>query len=235
MRVVICDDNEEISNLLEGYLREFFEKNKIKQPEYVKFHSGEDLICDEGNVDIAFLDVEMPGLSGIHVGDVLKKKNSQVIVFIVTAYPEYLDDAMKIKVFRYLSKPVDKKRLFRNMKDALRQYSLAVEKVAVETKEKVTTLYAHEIICIEARARRTYVYTATETYCSIHNMQYWKEKLNKASFFQTHRSYIVNMKHVSKFDNTLVYFDKLELTAYLTRRKYKEFKDSYLLYVESMR
>lgn len=235
MRIVICDDNEEIGELLEGYLREFFEKNKIKQPEYVKFHNGEDLIHDDGDVDIAFLDVEMPGLSGIHVGDVLKKKNSQALVFIVTAYPEYLDDAMKINVFRYLSKPVDRKRLFRNMKDALCQYSAAVEKIGVETKEKVVTLYAHEIICVETKSRKTYVHTSSETYCSVHNMQYWKEKLNKASFFQTHRSYIVNMKHVAKFDNTLIYFDELKLTAYLTRRKYKEFKDAYMLYLESMR
>ena len=70
---------------------------------------------------------------------------------------------------------------------------------------------------------------------SIHNMNYWKECLPSGSFFQTHRSFIVNFLHIKEFDHSLVYLDKRLLTAYLTRRKYHPFKDAYLLYLENLR
>lgn len=69
-----------------------------------------------------FLDVEMPGFDGIYVGNELKKQNDSVIIFIVTSYLEYLDAAMRFHVFRYLSKPIDKQRLFQNLDDALELY-----------------------------------------------------------------------------------------------------------------
>ena len=64
----------------------------------------------------------MPGLNGIYVGKELKEKNKNTIIFIITSYVEYLDDAMRFHVFRYLSKPLDKQRLFQNMKDAIQLY-----------------------------------------------------------------------------------------------------------------
>ena len=64
----------------------------------------------------------MPGLDGIYVGNELKKKDKDIIIFIITSYSEYLDEAMRFHVFRYLSKPIDRQRLFRNLKDALDLY-----------------------------------------------------------------------------------------------------------------
>ena len=48
----------------------------------------------------------MPGMNGIYVGNELKKATENVIVFVVTSYSEYLDEAMRFHVFRYLSKPL---------------------------------------------------------------------------------------------------------------------------------
>lgn len=64
----------------------------------------------------------MPGLDGIYVGNELKKKDKDIIIFIITSYSEYLDEAMLFHVFRYLSKPIDRQRLFRNLKNALDLY-----------------------------------------------------------------------------------------------------------------
>ena len=72
--------------------------------------------------DLLFLDIEMPGMNGIYVGNELKKANKNVLIFVVTSYSEYLDEAMRFHVFRYLSKPIDRQRLFRNLKDALDLY-----------------------------------------------------------------------------------------------------------------
>ncbi len=133
MRIILCDDDEQILDQLQKYLREYHESAHLAQPEYAVYSNGEALLAPESRAsalraDIAFLDVEMPGRNGINIGALLREKNPKIKIFIVTSYLDYLDDAMKFHVFRYLSKPIDKARLFRNFKEALYQISMEAEK-----------------------------------------------------------------------------------------------------------
>lgn len=234
MRILICDDDILITEQLTKYIHEFFSFKNLKQPEIISFDSGEALLQDTGVKDIVFLDIEMPGVSGIYTGKELKKINPNIIIFIITSFAEYLDEAMRFHVFRYLSKPIDKHRLFRNLKDALQLYNSSTVKIPIETKSGVYSVSASDIVCVEAHGRKVIIHTTTEDFESIHTMQYWVEKLSMNCFFHTHRSYIVNFEHVTDFDHTLVHLYHQQFNAYLTRRKYSTFKAAYLLYLESM-
>ena len=66
-------------------------------------------------------------------------------------------------------------------------------------------------------------------------MNFWIEKLPSNSFFQSHRSYIVNLRFVTRFDNTVIHLFDDKFPAYLTRRKFVAFKNAYIMYLESMR
>ena len=235
MVIAICDDDTLFTEQLSSYLKQFFKRNNLTCPDFLIFDSGESLLANTDKKDIVFLDIEMPGLSGIATGQELKKQNSKIIIFIVTSYAEYLDEAMRFHVFRYLSKPLEKHRLFQNMKDALRVYSTENCHIPIESKHSVHTVAASDIIYLEACNRRTIVHTVTQDYESIHTIAQWKEKLPTGSFLQPHRSFIVNFMYVSDFDHSLIYLFHRKYTAYLTRRKYTEFKSAYLLYLESMR
>lgn len=235
MRIAICDDDPNILEYLKENLISYFKKNKLKLPEFALFNCGEDLLTDKDKKDIIFLDIEMPGLSGIYVGKSLKTENKNAIIFIVTSYMEYLDEAMRFHVFRYLSKPIDKQRLFINMNDALRSYSTITAKIAIETKEGLISIYTNDIITIEAISRKVIVHSISGDFISVHNMNYWLKELPAQNFFQTHRSFIVNFAHINEFNHELVYLHNNQFTAYLTRRKYTSFKDAYLLYLESTR
>ena len=235
MKIVCCDDDINIGNQLKEYLQLYFESITAPFPEFCFFNSGEDLLICADEIDIAFLDVEMPGLNGIQLGEELKRRYPNIIIFIVTSYPDYLDDAMRFQVFRYLSKPIDKNRLFRNMKDALFKYSTLSRKIQIETKNQVTMVYTRDIVLVEAKERKVFVHTKDKIYESIQKMDFWIEKLPSNSFFQSHRSYIVNLRFVSHFDNTLIYLCNGRFTAYLTRRKYVSFKNAYIMYLESLR
>ena len=234
MRILICDDDVLIIEQLQKYIINFFENIGVKCPELVCFSDGESLLSDKGEKDILFLDIEMPGMNGIYVGNELKRANKNIIIFIVTSYSEYLDEAMRFHVFRYLSKPLDKQRFFRNMKDAVDLYNTITIKIPVETKQGMHTLPASSVIAIEAQGRKITVHTTLCDFESIHNMQYWLELLPKNCFFQTHRSFIINFEHVTDFDRNLVHMSDNQ-PAYLTRRKYSSFKQAYLLYLESTR
>lgn len=74
MRIAICDDDPLISEKLSKYVNNYFEHNHIKSPEINCFSSGEELLSHNENIDIVFLDIEMPGMNGIYVGKELKKK-----------------------------------------------------------------------------------------------------------------------------------------------------------------
>lgn len=234
MRILICDDDINIRVQLEKLLRKFFTKNNLKCPEIAIYENGEDLLKDPGKKDIVFLDVEMPGLDGICVGRELAKHNKHVLIFIVTSFIEYLDDAMRFHVFRYLTKPLEPYRFDRNMKDALRQYNASVASIPIETKEGVYMVSSADIIMLEAQGHTITIHTCTRDYISVHNLKYWKQTLQDSCFFQSHKSFIINLAHVSGFDHTLIYLYKNQFQAYLTKRKYTDFKQAFLLYLEGM-
>lgn len=235
MRILICDDDELILEQLHKYLQYYFDQSHIKYPEIVSFTNGEDLLADKNEMDMVFLDIEMPGINGIYVGNELKKRNKNILIFVVTSYAEYLDDAMRFHVFRYLSKPLDQQRFFRNMKDALVYLNTMTIKIPVETKQTTYIFPASQIIAVEAQGRKVIVHTTSQDLFSVQNMNYWVNQLPKNCFFQTHRSFIVNFKHVIDFNHTTVHLSDRHIIAYLTRRKYSSFKNAYFLYLESTR
>ena len=76
MRILICDDDLLIVEKLQKYLKSYFSHLHLSCPEIVCFSDGESLLADPGDKDILFLNIEMPGLDGIYVGNELKKKFS---------------------------------------------------------------------------------------------------------------------------------------------------------------
>ncbi|MBU5416398.1 LytR/AlgR family response regulator transcription factor [Anaerobutyricum soehngenii] len=235
MRIYICDDEPLMIEKLQRYLQLYFDSNHLKSPQFISYTSGESLLSDPYIKDIVFLDIEMSGMNGIYVGKELKKQNKNCIIFVVTSYSEYLDEAMRFHVFRYLSKPLDKQRLYRNFHDALVYYSTLTTQIAVETKDSVYTIPTSQLIAVEAQGKKVIVHTAKQDFYSVKTMDYWAKQLPENTFFQTHRSFIVNLSYVMDFDHNTVHLGKNHFTAYLTRRKYTAFKNAYLLYLESTR
>ena len=236
MRILFCDDDSDILTQLQDYVAEYFAHIGGFLPEYEAYTSGELLLENEKSADIVFLDVEMPGLSGIHVGAELKKRNPSCKIFIVTSYPDYLDEAMRFQVFRYLSKPIDKNRLFRNLKDAIYQHTMETREYPVITEIGMVVLRADEIICVEATQRKCFLHTTRGIYVSNETMEYWKKTLSLACFYATHKSFIINMRYVCEIqkDTILLRYDGVEKEAYLAKRKFTQFKDAYLFYLGSV-
>ena len=231
MNIAICDDDVSFCILLDKLIHEYFKKNKLSSCNTSIFHSGEELLASDEVFDIAFLDVEMSGISGIHTGRQLKEKNKRLIFIIITSYSDYLDEALHFQAFRYLSKPLDKERLFRNLKDALHAYITNNKMINIETKTDAYTISTSDIIMVEASCRKVYVHTVSDKYISVHNMSYWDEHLNSPNFFRSHNSYIINMAYVREYNKASIYLYEDHREAYMTMRKYADFKRAYTLYL----
>lgn len=233
MRILICDDEHVIIEKIRQYLQEYFTLNKYEMPELVSFSDGNSLLADSSPKDIVFLDIKMPGMDGIFVGNELKKANPNILIFITTAYMQYLDDAMRFQVYRYLSKPLDKERLFQNMDDAMRFYYRLISTVIIDDGNTSTRVSESDIIYIEAQLRITLVHTISGVYPAKKTIHDWIDTLNAGSFFQTHKSYIVNMKYVAEFTHEMITFNVDHGQAYLSRRKHKNFRKAYFRYIEN--
>lgn len=236
MRILFCDDDPDTLKKLQDYVSEYFVHAGGFVPEYGAYASGALLLENEDSADIVFLDVEMPGLSGIHVGAELKKRNPACKIFIVTSYPDYLDEAMRFQVFRYLSKPIDKDRLFRNLSDAIYQYAMETREYPVLTETGVVVVRADEIVCVEVKQRKCFLYTTRGIYATTETMENWKKTLSLACFYAPHKSFIVNMRYVCEIrkDTILLRYNGIEKEAYLARRKYTQFKAAFLFYLGSV-
>ena len=166
------------------------------------------------------------------------KRNPYVKVFIVTSFPDYLDEAMEFHVYRYLSKPIDKNRLFRNLQAAIKQLETETKRINVLTEEGGTLVQADSILCVERVSGKVFVIQGNQT---LDTTMKFEELagilLQLPSFFQSHRSFIVNLKYVSEYrrDCILLKAGEKTVNAYLTKRKLKEFRHSYSLYLECFR
>jgi DNA-binding LytR/AlgR family response regulator len=106
MKIAICDDEqvmmEHICELVKQY-----------RPDYmVKLYGcGEALLEDAQLYDLIFLDIEMPSINGMEVAENLRKMKYSGEIIFLTGYMEYIQEAFKVRAFRYLQKPIVERQL----------------------------------------------------------------------------------------------------------------------------
>ena len=235
MKIAICDDNEAVLRMMKNYIEEFFRKNGGMAYSVESFSSGDKLLSDQKEYDLVFLDIEMPGRDGISVGRMIKERYPKCIIIVITSFSEYLDDAMKFSVFRYLSKPIDKNRLFRNMKDAVEVYSHRSRPISIEMAGQCYKVESDDIIMLEAQNRKVVMYTSNDSYDLAGTLKEWYDKLQLPSFFMCHRSYVVNIARITSISEDKVVLEHGKYQAYLTKRKHAELKNKFMMYIEKNR
>ena len=109
MRVLLVEDEELQMIRLEKEAR----KALPSDTEFLMYLKPIDALNDNTlvNIDIAFLDIEMPGMNGIQLAKMLKKVNPRINIIFVTAYDNYALEAYQIHASGYLSKPVKSEKI----------------------------------------------------------------------------------------------------------------------------
>ena len=230
MRILICDDEKLYAQSLESTVRKFLSTEGFDAQIDMFFSSG--FINEEvEKYDIAFLDIEMEPFNGIETARVLKNKNPKIIIFFITAYNSYLDDAMDINAFRYLSKPLDEERLFSGLKKAMDKISFEDKTFVVEDIVKNTIIKSSDIIMVEIVGKRTIIHTLSGTYQSKESITYWGDKLTAPIFYKPHKSFIINSNFITDYSKDFVYLIN-GIKAPISYRKQPEFRKFVLSLLE---
>ncbi|HZJ78267.1 MAG TPA: LytTR family DNA-binding domain-containing protein [Clostridia bacterium] len=232
MNIIICDDESGDVYVVRNLLESFFEKLNMDVIYHV-FSDGEELVTSSVPCDIAFIDIEMPRVNGLEATRHIMKKNENAIVFIVTSYNCYLDNAMDLQVFRYISKPINEERFFNNLEKALDKYLSQTQTILLEDDDEIYKVYTKDIIYITIEKRSTLVVTTQREYLSNAKLDYWSNNLNPDVFVQPHYSYIVNLRHVVDFSKNEVAMkiNKNVFKVPVSQRKHSSFKRSLYAYV----
>jgi DNA-binding LytR/AlgR family response regulator len=169
-------------------------------------------------IDVVFLDINMPGVDGLTVAQVISEKpdKSPLIVF-ATAYDAHALRAFDLAALDYLVKPFEEKRLAQTLvrvREALQQQD-AQENVRAflrERRPKLTKLWAEredksarlvdfdEIAWISAESRQTLLHTPNETFSLRQTLKELAERLPSDQFARIHKAYIVNLNQITAID-----------------------------------
>ena len=235
MRIFVCDDDKRITAELGKCLLSYFGDRHLPAPEIRSFNDAGSLLADGSQPDIVFLDIEMPGMSGIAAGRLLSEREPRPLIIVLTSFIEYLDDAMRFHVFRYLTKPIDRRRVERNLSDALAAIESESRETAIETKAGVRKVRTADILFIESLGKSVTVHLENEDIDSLRKLDDWEIALAGLPFVRTHKSFLVNLQHVVEITRDTVYLDKGGRSAYLSRRNYAQVRNRYLRFLENTR
>ena len=150
--------------------------------------------------DVVFLDVEMPGLSGVAAAPLVRERTDPPAVVFVTAHERYAVDAFAVEAFDYLLKPVDPDRLARvveRLRDRSVENVLPVEKVPVVSGAGTELLDYDQVHYAQADGDYSRVHTYDRSYLCTASLGELEEKLPASRFARIHRSYLVNLSKVA--------------------------------------
>ncbi|WP_370752366.1 LytR/AlgR family response regulator transcription factor [Ruminococcus sp.] len=233
MNVLICDDDLKIVQQIKNFLLKL-SKQSTYNFDITCFSNGDSILDKQIKTDFAFIDIEMPLVNGLTLSAQLKKVNSNIIIFIITSHDAYLDDAMDLDVFRYLSKPIDNDRFFRALNTAINYYHSNTQIITLEYYDEYYSVFTSDIVYITIEERKAVIITRQKKYYTNKKLSYWKEKLKDYDYFaQPHYSYLVNLRYVSDFNKTQLNI-KVDLkteTLPISRRNYSNFKKAYFAYI----
>lgn len=150
--------------------------------------------------DVIFLDIDMPGLSGMHLAEALTTLERQPAIIFVTAHSEHAVKAFEVAATDYLVKPVEVERLRTAIERLVpaEEAPVRVERIPVEKAGRKLLLQVGEIFYVMAKDDYSYIYTNEERYLSTISLAQVESKLEAQGFFRVHRRFVVNLSQVKE-------------------------------------
>ena len=216
MNCLIVDDELPARELLEDNINQVPYLNLVGQARNASEALG---ILNEHHIDLIFLDIQMPGITGL---DLLGSLQHPPMVIMVTAYEEHALEGFELNVIDYLVKPVPFPRFLKAVQKANQLFQLqktagqvtppAPEHVFVNANYSLVKVMLDEITFIEGLKDYVKIYLASGkeivTRLSLKSVE---EKLSPAKFMRIHKSYIIALDKIDSIQKTQLTIRKKEI------------------------
>ena len=240
IKVLIVDDEKGMRTIIEKILDKSGGFEVVRDTD-----NGDEAIgiFKEQRPEVVFLDVQMPGCSGIDCAKRLTDIDPKTIIIFATAHSEYMSDAFQLYAFDYLIKPFKIERVMQTLDrikklnkpnygdgiDKIIKHEKGLNKLMIKNKEGISFVDTKEIVLVQREDSSTVIYTKTDSFTTSISLSDIEEKLDNNQFLRSHKSYIINLSLITKIYpyGRWTYVVKLKNTekdALLTHQKYEEIK-----------
>jgi DNA-binding LytR/AlgR family response regulator len=221
LKCLIADDEPLAHTLLANYISRLKTLSVVGNA-YNAFEVMDFL--SENDVDILFLDINMPDMTGL---EMLKTLSNPPMVILTTAYSEHSLEAFDLGVMDYLLKPIKFDRFLKavnriiDLKKTNRDPSVFSSEIAEKTEKPTpdfmfikdgTTNYKinfNDLLYIQAYGNFAKIHLLSQTLVVSMTMKQLEEDLPETLFTRVHKSYIVNIQKVSKIEGNFVFIEKI--------------------------
>ncbi|MEO1515068.1 MAG: LytTR family DNA-binding domain-containing protein [Bacteroidota bacterium] len=170
-------------------------------------------------VDLVFLDVEMPGMTGLEFIRTLK---SRPLIILTTAYPDYALEGFELDVVDYLVKPIRLNRFIKAVNKAKEIYDLHQQKsntvesisndfIYIKSERKYIRIFFKDIKFIKGLKDYVMLYTTKEKVMTAMNIKTINSQLPDSIFVRISKSYIININFINAVDQDFILLDGEEI------------------------
>lgn len=218
LHCLIVDDESISRKFLEHYIREIPALSLIKSCSSI---ADAEKALIEHHIDIMFLDIEMPGKSGL---EFLHENELKPLIILVTAKKEYAVKAFEYDVMDYLVKPISFPRFAKAVEKAKKILFSSGQKpesksIVVKVSTSLVKIQLEEILFIEAKGDYIQITTKEKKYLSYGTMADILKKLPEKDFSRVHRSFIVRHAAISVIQDNNIILDAFTIPIGVSYRK----------------
>lgn len=231
MKVAVLDDEKFFLDKFYNLLKDH---ENFKTAEINLYQSGKKLLSDYKKelFDIVFLDVEMPEISGIEIGEKIREISKSTVVAFVSSYPKYALDAFDCEAASYILKG-ENGFFDEKLKKVYKKYLRQNRFILLETATGITKVFLKDIKYIEYSKKYCIYHTETGNYSVRQALSTALSELNDFGFYQVYRSYVVNLNKIKEIQrDRVVLFDETKLQ--ISRGTYSLVVNAYATYTEGV-
>ncbi|MCL2457212.1 MAG: LytTR family DNA-binding domain-containing protein [Defluviitaleaceae bacterium] len=202
MKIAICEDNEKDANELRLFIEKYFCKTNCVC-EIFLYKNGDELITDFiekkiCDVQIAFLDIYMPGTNGIETAKKIRETNNEMIIVFTTVSKNHALEGYSVDARQYLVKPVNFSVLKNILVKCTEKITDALKFIEVLSDRLTVKIFLKDIIFIESFNAAVHIHTVCETVRTHLTLAKLEQQIEDDTFLRAQRSYIVNMRFIKK-------------------------------------
>ena len=195
LKAIIVDDEPLARKVMQKYCEDF--------PGIEVFAQCKDAleamqILQSQPIDLVFLDINMPKISGI---DFVKSLSTKPMIIFTTAYPEYAVEGFELEAVDYLVKPIEFERFIKAVNKCMTLKNTAtstppMETLFIKSDRKLIKLALDDILYVQAYGDYIKIHTPNKTILSKDKLSNIEQSLPQNTFIKVHRSYIVHLNAI---------------------------------------
>lgn len=224
MRIAICDADDSSSDDIKRLIYEYANLRGI-EPVVSVYDSGRRLLADAPKYPLVMLGSGSIDLDGLETARLLREKNSLCAIIFLSACTGFILDTFKVRPYRFLLKPVNKKAFFAALDDFFGDCS-RIKPLWIKDGAETFCLNAGEIFYLEADNKNCLIALRESKIRCHKTMARVYDALPAGCFCKINRAYIVNLNHISAYNSESVRLLNGE-RLHVSRGYFKSFKAQY--------